>query len=257
MTSKTTSCFAIILLLIISSSCTVPKAFYSGGKINNPQKIAVVSTMIDEYDLLDLPLTDVATINPRTKRLSAQIMERQEKVVDSYREIIAKEFKNNFKCEVLYGESLHQEEGYGRIQQQMSYEENLNIKNKHFPKIITATGDVNPFPIEYGNIEYFFKEPSKYKYPIYMLAKELDSDLIVVSHSNLSTICNQYTIYYVRLDTYIYIFNKMGERLAKSHTYSDQIPMKGKDIEDYQKALDSFESVANPIIREIVQNIKQ
>ena len=191
-----------------------------------------------------------------TDSICDQIMDLQKKNIDKCPDIVAASLKQNFKCKVLFADSLHSKPGYAELKDKYDFKSALRIENDHYPYIITATEDINPFRYEKGNVGLYFSNSANYKAIISELAKKINTDLIAVSYSTLTVAgVGMFGIYgYLRLDTYLYLFDKDGDLVSDAHTWSKPSNIGGKQIEDYKGQLDNLSLILEPMMNKVVLN---
>jgi len=226
----------LAILAIAFTSCSTMKINYYGKKIENVQSITLVSTMIGKFQQPIFPLLDAGMFNEKTIKIADRIMDIQQKNIDKYRDIVAGSLKTNFKCKVIYGDSLQNTDGFESLKSSSNFKNNLRTENDHFPYIITAKNDINPFRFEKGDVVKYFATPENYKSAIAKIGEKTNTEYIAVSYTTLAVGgVGYFGIYgYLMLDTYIYIFNKNGDLVADGRTWSKPTSIGGKEVEEYQ-----------------------
>jgi hypothetical protein len=249
-------CFIIMTFLI--SSCATLRVNYSGKKVEKPQNITLISTMLGKIQQPLFPLIDAAAFNDKTNSIADQIMDLQKKNIDKFREIIASSLKRNFNCNILYSDSLLKKSGFEELKSNYDFKSSLRIENDHFPFIITATGDINPFRFEKGDVYAYFKNPANFKSVVSTICKKTNADIVVVSYSTLTvTGAGMFGIYgYLRLDTNLYIFDKEGDLISDGHNCSKQTNIGGKEIEQYKGQLDNISLIIEPVVSTVAKNLQ-
>jgi hypothetical protein len=236
--------FALIASAI--TSCATMHIDYSGKKVNKVQSIALVSTFIGKLEQPIFPLIDAGIFNGKTNSISEQIMDNQ------------RSLRKNFNCSVLYSDSLHSLKNYIDLKEKNNFRNSLRIDNEHFPIVVAASNDINPFRFENGNVLKFFAKSENCKTTISMLAKELNTDLIAVSYSNLSVL--GVGIFgmdgYLRLDTHLFLFDKEGDLITHAHTWSKQTNITGKKINEYKIQLATLSSILGPMMKKVILNFQ-
>ncbi len=246
----------LVIFALISSSCATMNISYSGKKVDKVQSITLLETMIGKIQQPVIPLIDAAAFNAKTNSIADQIMDMQKKNIDNYREIVASSLKNNFNCEVIFGNSLQDKSEFTELKEKFNFPNALRIKNDNYPMLITGSNDINPFRFENGKVVKFFKVPSNYKNAISEICKKVNSDLIAISYSTLTVSgVGAFGVRgALRLDTYIYLFDKEGDLNSNGHIWSKQAGISGKQIEDYKSQLDNLSLIIEPMMNKIVLN---
>lgn len=249
---------SIVALLVLSfSSCsTIRVNYYSTApkKVNN---IALVSTMIDKIQQSPLPLIDAAVFNKKTNDIADQIMDLQKKSIDKFRDLIGDNLRNNFKCEVIYGDSLHKLNGYNELSEKFNFKNALRLKNDNFPLIITATDDINPFNLDNGNISIYFHNSLNYKSTIKEIAKQLNVDYIAVSVSRLASGAGYFGITgMLQLITNLYLFDSEGNLVVEASNFSKATNVSGKNIDDYNDQLHNISIIIDPMMKVVISKFK-
>jgi hypothetical protein len=203
-------------------------------------------------------LIDAAVFNQKTNSIADQIMDLQKQNVDKCQAIVASSLENNFHCKVLYADTLRNSTGYAELKEKFDFKSSLRTKNDHFPLIITAKDDINPFRFENGDVLEYFNYSADYKSIISELGKRIDTDLIAVSYSTLTiTGAGVFGIYgYLRLDTYLYLFDKYGDLISDAHTWSKPENISGNQIDEYQAQLDNLSIILEPMMDKLILKYK-
>lgn len=237
------------------SSCSTMRINYSGKQISEIQSITLISTMIGKIKQPVLPLIDAAAFNEKTNSIADQIMNIQEQNINNYREIVASNLKKSFNCNVIYSETLYSIPEFAELKEKLNFPNALSIENDHYPFIISADGDINPFRYEKGNVISYFNYPA-YKGIIAEIMKRVKTDLLAVSYSTLTVVnANAFGISgSLRLDTYIYLFDKSGDLVSDGHSWSKPTAISGKNIEDYLSQLDNISLILDPMLNKVSQN---
>ena len=248
--------FSLAILAIAFTSCATMKVNYSGKKLNKVENIALFSTLIGKIQQPIFPLIDAGIFNVKTNSIADQIMDLQQKNIDKCQQIVAKSLESNFNCNVLYANSLHDLPGFVELKEKYDFKNSLRIESDHFPKIITAKGDINPFKFEKGDVIKYFSNSLNYKSQIIEICKKINVDLVAVSYSTLSvTGAGMMGIYgYLRLDTYIYLFDKDGDLVSDGHSWSKPTNIAGKKIEEYRSQLDNLSIIIEPMMKKVKSN---
>ena len=246
----------LAILAIAFTSCATMKINYYGKKVDKVQNVALFSTMIGKIQQPLFPLIDAAAFNEKTNSIADQIMDLQKKNIDKCQEIVALSLKRNFSCKVLYADSLHALAEFAELKEKFDFKSSLRIENDHYPFIITAKDDVNPFRFEKGNVIKYFNSSTNYKAMISELGKRINTDLIAISYSNLTvTGAGMFGIYgYLRLDTYLYLFDKDGDLISDAHTWSKPTSISGKQIDEYKAQLDNLSIIIEPMMNKVIIN---
>ncbi len=245
------------LCLILSlSSCATMKINHYDKKADKIQSISLFLTMIGRVEQPLFPLIDAAILNGKTNSIADQIMDMQKKNIDKYRGIVVSGLKKNFKCHVLYADSLHSQPGFTELKEKYNFKNALRINNEHYPQIITATEDINPFYFDNGNVVEYFKENANYKNVIVELGKKVNTDLIAVSFSQLRVV--GVGIFglngRLRLDTYLFLFDKTGKLISDAHSWAKPTNISGKKIDEYLSQLDNLSLIIEPMINTVILN---
>ena len=247
--------FSLAILILLASSCATMKINYYGKQVPNVQNVTLISTMIGKIKQPVLPLIDAAAFNEKTNSIADQIMDLQKQNINNYREIIASSLKKYFNCDVLYAESLHSIPAFAELKENYDFPGALRIENDHYPFIITAKDDINPFKYEKGNVVSYFSS-ANYKSIISEIIKKVNSDLIAISYSTLTVIgANIFGISgSLRLDTYLFLFDKDGDLVSDAHSWSKPTMISGKQILDYKAQLDNLSIILDPMMNKVSLN---
>jgi len=249
---------SLAITAIAFSSCATMKINHYGKKVNNVQNIALFSTMIGKIQQPVLPLIDAAAFNEKTNSIADQIMDLQKKNIDKCQGIVASSLNKNFNCKVLYADALHTMAGYVELKEKFDFKSALRIENDNYPFVITAKNDINPFRLEKGNVLKYFNSSTNYKGVMAELGKKMNTDLIAVSYTTLTVAAvGMFGIYgNLRLDTYLYLFDKEGDLISDAHTWSKPTNISGKKIDEYRAQLDNLSIIIEPMMNKLMLNSK-
>jgi len=255
-----TNAIRIVVLVTMASivaSCSTMKINFSDQKMEKVHSITLVSTLIGKIQQPVLPLIDAAAFNDKTNSIADQIMNLQGQKVDDCRQVVASSLERNCHCKVICGDSLFRKAVFSELKNRFDFKDALQTNKKRYPYITIAHGDINPFQFEKGNVTKYFNEPNNYKSTMVELSKKLDTDLIAVSYSELRVVnAGMFGLFgSLRIDTYLYLFNREGFLVASGYTWSKPKNISGKKIEDYQWHLDNLSVVVEPMIVKMIQGI--
>ena len=81
------------------------------------------------------------------------------------------------------------------------------------------------------------------------MCKGMGWDFVAVSYSRLNVIgANAFGILgNLRLDSYLYMFDKFGDLVATGKAYSKFTNVKGKELYDYQSKIEDFSLISDPL----------
>lgn len=246
------------ILVLALTSCSTIRVKYYGAKVEKVQKIALISTMIGKIQQSPIPLLDAAVFNAKTNNIADQIMDIQKKTVDKYQVLVASSLKNNFNCQVIYADTLHNMSGFVQIKDKYNFKSGLRLKSDNYPYIFTAKDDINPFKFENGNINSYFREITNYKTTISEICNKLNTDLIAVSYSSLASGAGAFGITgMLQLVTVLYLFDKDGNLVSESSNMSKTTSISGGDIDDYRAQLDNLSLLMDPMLVKVVINFQK
>ena len=250
--------FILLAISIFFSSCVTLTVNYSGKHMEPVEKVAFISTMLGEMIQPTFPLIGAAAFNTKTNVISAEIMEMQKRNIDNHRDILVNLFETHFSCTSLYGDSLHQTDEYSEIKTKFNFPNSLQIPNKRFPYIITASNDINPFEFENGRVNLYFFTPSLYKASMAEICKELNVNYLVVSYTVLDVARTAaFGIYgSLRLNSQVFVFDRDGDIVLDGINWSDNIHLSGRNINDYEKVINDYKMSVEPIVREFALKAK-
>jgi len=249
---------SLTIIAVILSSCATMKINYSGKKLDKVQNIVLISTMIGKIQLPLFPLIDAAAFNTKPNGIADKIMDIQKQNIDKFRETLAFSLKKNFNCNVLYANALQNATGYAEVKANYDFQNSLLINDEHYPLITLASNDINPFKFENGVVTSYFTNIANYKPAISAICKKLEADLIAFSYSNLTVVgVGAFGVVgYLRLDTYLYLFDKDGDLISDAHTWSSPISTRGKEVNDYKVQLDNLPLIMEPMMNKVVLNFQ-
>lgn len=249
---------SLAIVAIALTSCATIRISHYGKKVDKVEKVALFSTMIGKIQQPIFPLIDAAVFNQKTNSIADQIMDLQKKNVDKCQVVVASSLEKNFNCKVLYADSLCNSIEYAELKENYDFKSSLRTNNDHFPLIITAKDDINPFRFENGDVIEYFNYNTDYKFIISELGKRINTDLIAVSYSTFTiTGAGVFGIYgYLRLDTYLFLFDKYGDLISEAHTWSKPENISGNQIDEYQAQLDNLSIILEPMMDKLILKYK-
>ena len=260
----------IIIFIIIFNSCgSVPETIkieQNEKNIDKVQNVVLLSTMIgkvDEVSIDELPGSgligaitdqiDKLAINEKIESISDSIINLQKQKIDKYREIVAFNLRNNFKCNVLFADSLVSSKSFAEIKDKYNKNSSLKTEDKDFPEIIKATGEINCFNFKKGDVVNYFENEKNYKTIISKIADKLNSDFVVISYTNLNIVGD----HGVTLETYLYFFDKSGDLLTMAFNRTLPSKIKFDEVKHYRKELDEFQNILQPLMKKVASNYKK
>jgi len=255
---KSNSLNVTAILVLLLSSCSTVRVSYSGKKIAPIKSIVLYSTMIGKIQQPIFPLIDAGLFNEKTNSIADQIMDLQNKKVENYRTICTNSLKKHFNCIVFSDTLLRYLPEYSELGNTFNYQKQLRIDNDHFPKILISSNDVNPFQFDNGNVPKYFSDNKNYKSIIIEICNKLKMDIVAVSYSQLSVVgVGIFGAWgYLRLDSFIYLFDKDGVLVSHGQTWSKATNISGKDIEQYKNQLDVLPFIIEPLLLKVSSNFK-
>lgn len=218
-----------------------------------PKNIVLFSTIIGKINEPALPILYAPKFNERTIAIASQLNDLEKQKIDNYRNTLASSLKNNFKCDVIFGNSLVSHKDFLALKQKYDNPKSLLTENEHFPNLITASNDINPFAFEKGNVIKYFYNPTNYKGVLSELSKTLNSDYIAISFSELRVMKIGYFAKNatVRLETYLYLFDQNGNLISEGLGWTDTSKVSGSDPKEYESILDNFEEAIEPLVQKL------
>ena len=254
-----------LITLVIASlllfSCAAPLKIVKPFEQNveKPLKqIALFPVLIGNLKKPTFPLIDAGIFNKKPNDRALQIIDMETTVIDSIQKDAAQILTNLLKTKVIYGADLQQLKNYQKLQKERNYKENLITNDSKFPTILMASGGINPFRFTDGKVSLFFKDANRYKGLINYLCKELDVDGIAVSYSHLQLNNVQVLGSFAKLNmyTHFYLFDSNGVLRAESSATTEGFNVKGKDIKEYELALNDFSALFDKMIKKLIQTSK-
>lgn len=232
---------AMVLCSCVSTSMSVSVSVPEKGALK-PERLAVVMVAFEPVERPTFPLIDAAFIRGYVNDLGPAIVELSSVRVDEYREQIADSLRQLFRCDVLYGSSLHSLPGYTACTERYDRDTMLATGDEAFPYVQCGTGDVNFFPIEGGDLSVTFAYPDNYGLAAGDVCRTLEVDGIVVIHSRIRVMQPDVILSTasVNLYTNFYIFGPHGETLAKGEMRSSAERLNPSVISTYSRAISRF-----------------
>jgi hypothetical protein len=249
----------LILMLSIFFVCFRPETSRSIQTSSDQIKsIALISTMIGKIVQPDIPILDAISYNKKINSIAPLIIEEEVKSINGFRDEVALNLKNQFNCDILYGNSLVTIPQYIEIANKFNFPESLNIAktdNKYFPKIIIPDDEKNPFNYTNGNvIEYMKSEDVAKNIISSYICGLLGTDLVAVSYSTLSVvrIWGWGSKGDICMVTYLFIFDKEGKLVFNDYSKSSvRRGVAGDDMSDYKSQLNTISSILSALMDKV------
>jgi hypothetical protein len=242
-------------IAILFASCVplinTPVPYKSSPSI---KKVGLFPVMIGKMYRPLFPLIDAAAFNGKTNEIADQILDMQDRTIDKMRENAAVTLQKYLNCEVIYGDALHNDSAFTALSARYNFKSALILNDDNFPKITISSGDINPFNYSNGDVIAYFGTPSNYKETVKYICKELNLDALAVSFSKLSVI--NVTAFGIsgnlRLETYLYVFDKNGDFIANGRGFSKPMGINGKELFYYQMQLEYFPTLLEQVASKLV-----
>jgi hypothetical protein len=257
--------FIIVSAFALTACGICNKVKFYGRPKDEIKSITLFSTMIGKIQQPVLPLINAAMLNENTNSIADKIMDLQKKNIDSYRDVVAFSLMRNFNCEVKYGNSLQSAVEFNELKDSFNFIKALRTENANYPYITVASNDLNPFIFTGGYVLQYFTVRQNYKPVISILCNKLNTDALAVSYSYLSlevgnSLVNAAIIGsvfgHLRLNTYIFLFDKKGDLISKGHSWSKITYTAGSQINDYKRQFDNLSLIIEPMMVKIAGNFQ-
>jgi hypothetical protein len=250
--------FYFFPILLLFHSCVNMKVTINTPflKSESLKKIAIVEVMIGDPVQAIFPLIDAAAFNVKMNKIADEIMDAERQKLPFYRDVIAKNMKDKFNCEIIYGKALQSHPNFEALRKKIEKKEALLTERNNYPVVLLAEGEFNAFAFEKGNVELFFQSnnPATKAY-ITEICKQLEVDAIAISYSRLNVAgVNTFGISAsARLTTEFYIFRNDGRQVGNASAYSKIFKISGREVEDYKILLDEFSILIDPLTTQITK----
>jgi len=239
----------VIVIMFISCATSTLKVTVSPNKISKMDTVALISTYLD-FEQPTFPLIQASAINEKTNSIASEIKMNFAKNINILRDSMAKILEHNLKCVVLYGDSLHKMDSYKKAKVTYDRDYSLVTNKKHFPEIVTAKDDFNPFEFSKSNVVSYFKDPNNYNSTITGLCQYFKTNYIAITYTQLTTVPGQnFSPGFLQSSTTIYIFNKNGERIGTGTNYYRPMNFKADEIDGYDDAIKTQPAIIRPIVK--------
>lgn len=200
------------------------------------------------------PLIDAAAFNSKMNKIADEIMDAEREKLPFYRDVMAKNMKEKFGCEIIYGKDLQAHPNFEALRTKVEKKAALLTGKDNFPVVLLAPGEFNAFAFEKGDVETFFSSnnPNTQAY-VSEICKQLEVDAIAISCSRIDIVgANAFGISAnARLITEFYVFRNDGRQIGNASAYSKGFKISGKEISDYKIILDEFNFLIEPLTKQI------
>ena len=246
----------IILIILLFCSCAATRVkvntLYTNGV--PVDTLNLVSTMIGPVLQPVLPLIDAAAFNEKTNKIADQILDEEQKRVETYKSLLTKSLSEKIQKPIRTGSDFLSDAA-----NRYKVKNGIQIDNKNFPIVFFSNGDINIIDFEKGrNVNSIFKDNAELKIQVVKLASELKLKTILISYNRLNVIgAGMFgSTGNLRLETYLYLYNSSGNLLIDAYGWSKPTAIRGKELSDYKFQLDNFQELSNLISQELLKYIK-
>ncbi|MEO9474043.1 MAG: hypothetical protein ABJG41_00860 [Cyclobacteriaceae bacterium] len=201
-----------------------------------------------------LPLIDAAAFNEKTNKISDQILDEEQKRVETFKNVLVTSLSEKLPATILTGSDFTSENA-----QKYKVENGLQIDTKNFPIVFFSEGDMNMVDFGKGkNVNEIFKNSEELKNSISKFATDLNLETVLISYNRLSVIgVGMFGITgNLRLESYLYLYKSNGDLLMDAYGWTKPTAIDGKELNQYQFQLDNFKELADLLSTELVNYIK-
>lgn len=246
----------LILVLFTLASCS-SIVINKNKNTEKPKKIVLISTLMGHINRPYTPILFASKFNNKTNLLAKDLNNLKSQNIENYRNILAKKLQENMDCEIIYGSSLASLDSFRNLKS-LDNPSNLIINDEYFPKIIAASGDINPFAFKDGKVSKYFTQKNDHKEIIAKICAELNTEYLAVSYSelNISEILTFGISAKAGLQTSILLFNKNGDLVSEALGWSKKVKTSGDQIKDYEFLINQFEPVVNKLTKKMAKSFK-
>jgi len=215
----------------------------------------LTATMIGPLQLPVLPLIDASIFNDKPNSIASDIITEEQKVIDDYQSILIQSLEQNLHVKVIPSSKFSSESA----NEFMVRDGAVQVANNNFPLVLFSQGGINVVDFGKKKDPYdIFKDNPEINKNIAKLANELHLKTVLLSFNQLIvTGVNMLGIYgTLRLESYLYLFNKDGKLLIDVFGKTKSTHINGKELSDYKFQLDSFRDLAEQMSIEVKPYIK-
>jgi hypothetical protein len=244
-----------LLLFSFLFSCTEMKVTTHKQYIKNDsvKKIALFEVLITKPFQPILPLLDAAPFNGKVNKRADEIMDSEKKRINSFRDALAQNMAFKYNAEIIFGKELQSNVNFEALKKKIENKNAMLTGNDNFPIIMAADGEFNAFPFEKGKVEHYFIN-NNYRNEVETICKDLNVDAIAinVSYLNFQNVQSFGISCNARLNSALFIFDKVGNTIGHASVYSKINSIRGKTIGDYDLVLDEYQTIIVPLAEELV-----
>ncbi|MCJ7759145.1 MAG: hypothetical protein MUP24_13485 [Gillisia sp.] len=251
----------VILFILVSfliSSCATTKVMVKVNTVyTNPISIDtlnLVSIMIGPVLQPVLPLIDAAEFNAKTNKIADQILDEEQKAIETYKSLLINNLKGKLNKPILTGSDFSSDPS-----NKYKVKNIIQIDNKNFPIVFFSIGDLNIIDFGKGkNVNSIFKNNTDLKIQIPKFASELKLKTILISYNRLNVIGKGKigASFYLRLESYLYLYDSSGNLLIDVYAWSKPTAIEGEKLGGYKFQLDNFQELSSLMSQELLKYIK-
>jgi hypothetical protein len=240
-----------LFIVVILSSCNQIRVLTSipYSKSQRIRSVALMPVVIGKIDQPIFPLIDAGMFNSKTNKIANLLIDEQTKIINAFRDSLALIISNQLKINVLSGDELYENPGFGEVQHNAS---SMETEDKEFPYLIIPDKEKMPFICKKGNLPKALLSEENKKICI-TICEKLKVDAIAVSFLNLSVLGASAFGISGALATSIKvsIIDKNGKLVSEGFIVGKNTPINGKKIEDYKLKLNEYPFLAEILIKDM------
>ncbi len=249
--------YAIVFSIILSTSCKPTQQIITPEKSPNITGITLLYTGIENFSRPAFPLIDAGVFNAKTDKLAEQIKEAQISAVERYQKIVSKGLAKTYNCEVKTAQDIYNTSNFKNLVAQYRNDSAMFNYNKFtFNQSYIAPHEVNVLDMNKGKMTRFLKSKKKYAPSIAEIFKYIDTEYLAISSSKLyiPRVGSFGVRGYIKLETSLYLFDRMGNIVASSFHYTPNRRITGSKLHEYTSTLDLFDAIFETTLKKNLLN---
>lgn len=206
-----------------------------------------------------LPLIDAAAFNAKTNEIADQIMDMQKQKIDTIREQTRRTIEENYGFHIVTSRELENDTAFITLREKYNNLRALLVDDKNFPIITMASGDINIFNFQDGNVTEYLSNPQNSKYSVKQICNMLGLDGLIITYSRFNVIgVTGFGISgNIRLETYLYVYNQEGDLIAEGVVASKPEIIGGKYVEEYSNRLYDYPMLIKLLVLKLANEVTQ
>jgi hypothetical protein len=224
----------------------------------NPEDVKTIGIMavyVSPFKQPETPVADASTFNKKTDAIENELNTMLSFMADQYSESLEQGLAQQLGVEVLEGSELEDRRSYDRYLRDENKEALIIKGARPFDKIHVASGGINTFPLENGDLQLFIEESPRLRSITRKQARNLEVQAVAFSHTRMviDQVAPLGKKAAANLKTDIYIYDDKGQLIGHGQGETKPINIAGDIVKEYRLVMDQYPELQNKILTEMTK----